>query len=105
MKKRTSIIPAVIGLAVIVALILLINSVSTTSYEPDLAALETANFKTIDGSKTMVYNSDTKVVYYMFSTGKSYRGYGYMAPYISENGNFCRYINDEIVEITTDISN
>ena len=39
----------------------------------------------------------------MFSTSecKGYDGYGYsyFAPYISENGKFCRYINGKIVEI------
>lgn len=32
-----------------------------------------------------------------------YTGYGYLAPYISENGNYCRYVDDEIVEIGVDI--
>ena len=31
------------------------------------------------------------------------QGYGYMAPYISENGKYCKYINDEIVEITEEV--
>ena len=52
---------------------------------------------------------DTRVVYYMFSTSSEagYAGYGYayFAPYISENGNFCRYLNDEIVEITVEDTN
>ena len=68
------------------------------------------NFKMIDGKDYLAYSLDTHVVYYMFSTAETVGnlgyGYSYFAPYISENGNFCRYINDEIVEITeTDADN
>ena len=45
------------------------------------------------------YDSDTKVVYYYFREINGYWGYGYMSPYISENGKYCRYINGEIVEV------
>ena len=52
---------------------------------------------------TTKIDTDTRVVYYMFSTyetaGYSGYGYSYFAPYISENGRFCRYIKGEIVEI------
>lgn len=82
----------------------------TSSNSADEAATEMSNFKIIDGKDYLAYSLDTHVVYYMFSTSESagYAGYGYayFAPYISENGNFCRYINDEIVEITeTDANN
>jgi hypothetical protein len=41
-------------------------------------------------------------MYYLISTSITglEEGYGYMAPYISENGKYCKYIGDEIVEIT-----
>ena len=58
-------------------------------------------FKVIEGSDCLRYDTDTRVVYYLFSTCVSggYYSYSYMAPYISENGRYCRYMNDEIVEI------
>ncbi|MBR6505002.1 MAG: hypothetical protein IKT41_04775 [Clostridia bacterium] len=90
----------------LVALIMVLTLVGcgTSSNRIDKSALEISDFKQIDGEKALVYSVDTKVVYYMFSTSQTigYGGYGYayFAPYISENGNFCRYINDEIVEIT-----
>lgn len=105
MKKRTLIL-----LIVGVLLICTLTACSTTSpNNPDEAVAELSNFRTIDGKDYLVYNLDTKVVYYMFSTSSEagYHGYGYsyFAPYISENGNFCRYINDEIVEITSTNNN
>ena len=81
----------------------------TTSNEPDKTATELSNFKTIDGKDYLVYNLDTRVVYYMFSTRESagYSGYGYsyFAPYISKNGNFCKYDDGQIIEITSQNSN
>lgn len=102
MRKRTLI------LLVLVALLTCILTAcgGTSSTEVDESALETGNFKTIDSNESLVYNLDTRVVYYMFSTyeQQGYAGYGYsyFAPYISKNGKFCRYMNDEIVEITSE---
>ncbi|MBQ8043795.1 MAG: hypothetical protein IJ272_06575 [Clostridia bacterium] len=99
MKKRTLI------LLLVVALLICVLAACSTSINPsDDAANKQANFEQIEGSEYLAYSVDTRVVYYMFSTWESagYQGYGYayFAPYISENGNFCRYVNDEIVEIT-----
>lgn len=51
----------------------------------------------------LVFDSETKVVYYMLQEAHAYTGKctysGYMAPYISENGKFCRFIDNKIVEI------
>ncbi len=55
-----------------------------------------SNFETIEGTECLSYDTNTRVVYYIFKRGE----YGYMSPYISENGHFCRYIDGEIVEIT-----
>lgn len=76
------------------------------SNEVDKASLEFSNLKTIDEKEHLAYDLDTKVVYYMFSSKEysGYQGYGYsyFSPYISENGKFCRYIDNKIVEITND---
>ena len=94
-------------LILLIAVVLLVCSLTacgTESNEPDESAANFSNFKVIEENDYLSYNLDTRVVYYMFSTSETlgYNGYGYtyFAPYISENGNFCKYINDEIVEIT-----
>lgn len=52
-------------------------------------------------SDRLVYDSNTLVIYYKFKT--SY--YGYMAPYYSESGKLCRYIDGQIVEIEQEDKN
>jgi len=51
----------------------------------------------------LVFDSETKVVYYMFNEAHTFVSpctySGYMAPYISENGKYCRFIDNQIVEI------
>lgn len=61
---------------------------------------ENSNFVSIDGSKDLYYYSETKIVYIIFSECGGNQGYGYLAPYYSENGKLCRYIDGQIVEIT-----
>ena len=100
MKRRTIILLIV---AAIMCCMLTACETGPSSNSVDSSAISSASFKAIDGKETLVYSTETRVVYYMFSTSESkgYKGYGYsyFAPYISENGKFCRYINDEIVEI------
>lgn len=100
MKRRTIVLVIVTA---IMCFMLTACETSTSLNTVDSSAVNSASFKTIDGKETLVYSTETRVVYYMFSTYESvgYQGYGYsyFAPYISENGRFCRYINDEIVEI------
>ena len=99
MKKRTIILLVVLAILAIC----LLTGCATESNKPDTAAFNMSNFRAIEGKEYLSYSIDTRVVYYMFSTSNAvgYNGFGYsyFAPYISENGNFCRYINDEIVEI------
>lgn len=104
MKKRTLILLVVVAL-----LACSLTACKTSANSVDEAATDMANFKAIDGKDYLVYNLDTRVVYYMFSTaqaaGQAGYGYAYFAPYISENGKFCRYINEQIVEITVEDTN
>lgn len=91
--------------AVVVVFIVLMISVviiPDSAFEPKNPSLEFGNFDSITNHDSLVYDVDTLVVYYMISKQKIYSGYGYMAPYISENGNYCRYIDGEIVEIVKD---
>lgn len=45
---------------------------------------------------SIVYATDTKVIYYYISGGA---GTSYMAPYYNERGQLCRYVNGEITPI------
>lgn len=63
----------------------------------DEAALE-IGFKPVPGMDGVVYNVDTKAMFYMFNTAVGYQGYGYFGPYLNENLKPCRYVNGEIVE-------
>lgn len=46
----------------------------------------------ITGQEDLCYDINTKIVYYYFRDKPlGYAGYGFMSPYISENGNFCKY--------------
>lgn len=47
----------------------------------------------------LVYDTDTRIVYYNYTAGGGYVGYGYMSPYCGPNGHVCRYDNGLIVEI------
>lgn len=98
MTRRT------IALVIIIAVMCcILTACSPSSNSVDSSAISYASFKAIEGKEALFYSTETRVVYYMFSTsntiGYSGYGYSYFAPYISENGRFCRYINDIIVEI------
>lgn len=100
MKKRI----LILLLVALLGVFYLTGCGGTYSNSADKAANEEAHLVPIDGKNYLSYSEDTGVVYYMFSTSETYghQGYGYtyFAPYISENGNFCRYVNGQIVEIT-----
>lgn len=59
-----------------------------------------AEFIQCPGYDVLYYESSTKVIYYIFSDSDgTYLGYGYMAPYISTNGYFCKWDDNQIIEI------
>ena len=45
----------------------------------------------IEGEDDLYYYSTTHVVYIVFNECSGNNGYGYMAPYYSENGKLCVY--------------
>ena len=98
MKRRTI---ALVNFTAIMCCML--TSCGTVSQPVDSSAISLASFKAIEGKEALVYSTETRVVYYMFSTSEAigYIGYGYsyFAPYISENGRFCKYVDDMIIEI------
>ena len=56
----------------------------------------------IEGEDDLYYYSTTHVVYIVFNECAGYSGYGYMAPYYSENGRLCVYDAKakEIIELS-----
>ena len=74
------------------------------SYSPTTEESNGVRLRNIDGETELVYDTETKIVYYCFdhySRGNQYR-MGYMSPYLSKNGNFCKYDEkrQRIIEIT-----
>ena len=49
-------------------------------------------------AQDLIYDENTKIIYIK---SKTYFYYVYL-PYYSENGNLCRYVDDEIVEVNDD---
>ena len=50
-----------------------------------------SHFIAIEGENDLYYYSTTHIVYVVFNEVSGYSGYGYMAPYYSENGKLCIY--------------
>ena len=105
MKKRRFI-------SLVMAMFIIILAVTLTACgdaphelrSPESISSSISNLEVIDGEDILFYDKNTKVVYYLFSTdlartSTNARGFGFMSPYISENGNYCRYIDGKIVEI------
>lgn len=47
----------------------------------------------------MVYNRETRIMYYLFNRAAGYNGYGYMSPYYNEHGQMCYYVDGQIIPI------
>ena len=92
MKRRITIVMLLITLS--------LTACRTTANKLDTATIEFANFGQIPGKDYLVYDLDTKIVYYLFSTNgpTDYQGYGYCTEYLGEGGHPCRYIDGEIIE-------
>lgn len=55
-------------------------------------------FLNIPEERFLFYDTDTKIVYYFINGIWSDNGC-YSMPYISENGNYCKYVDGRIVEV------
>jgi hypothetical protein len=67
-------------------------------------AISESGMAAIPDSDSLYYREDTGIVYIMmtfnYSTDSAFsEGYGFMAPYISENGKYCKYVYGSIMEI------
>jgi len=91
MKKKL----ITLGLLVCVSIGLIGCSDTNSKYVKD------DNKKLTNISGLLSYDNDTRIIYYYFKDFAGNAGYGYMSPYISENGNFCKYdVNERrIIEL------
>lgn len=53
----------------------------------------------IENYDYLIYDKETRIIYYKYEDGEGRRGYGYMTPYYSSNGKLCKYIDNKIIEI------
>lgn len=60
-----------------------------------------SNLLPIQEEKDLYYYATTHIVYIIFDRGVPNQGYGYMAPYYSENGKLCTYDTEkkQVIEI------
>lgn len=58
-------------------------------------------FEEIPDTEGLVYDTNTGIVYYLFKQPQSFgnKGYGFMSPYLGEDGYPCKYVDGEIVEL------
>lgn len=82
--------------ACVMIIVVLTGCVGCSSNENTGETMKYQRFAVVEdgyyGDGFLVYDKNTLVMYYESTTS-------YFCPYYSENGNMCRYIDGEIVEI------
>lgn len=53
----------------------------------------------VEINNNLSYDSSTKIVYWYFEDGAGRTSTGFMSPYISKDGRYCRYEKGKIVPI------
>ena len=106
MSKRALTVTVVVLVAIIILILLMypiIYRSSLTDVERIEVALLKSDFEPIEDDFSLAYNKTTKIIYYFFGTYEPLNERAgwttFMAPYISENGFFCRYDNGIFVEL------
>lgn len=94
MKKR------IIAVALMITMLLTITGCS--AYEGSKNYESNTGLMAIPGAKDLYYDTQTKIVYFVFSEAIGYQGYGYMSAYYAPNGLPYQYdpFNQELIEIT-----
>lgn len=93
---------------VLVLLVLCMSFMSGCGYSnnsPDLQTIiKECNLPMapVPGSDYLAYDLQTGNVFYLFTyyPSKDYSGYGFMSPYLGENGRTCQYIEGTITEVS-----
>ena len=104
MKKRIVLLLMSMFIIILAVTLTGCDDVPQEFNDPQVLSPGISNFENIKGEDILFFDRNTKIVYYLFSTTQyphthGAMGYGFMSPYISENGNYCRYIDGKIVEI------
>ena len=89
-------------LVVILGLALCVGMVGCTYTRADFKDYDKhSKLIEIEGENDLYYYSKTHIIYVIFNERNGRAGYGYMAPYYSENGKLCIYDteNKAIIEI------
>jgi len=81
--------------------LLLCVSIGLVGCDSNAKFVKDDNKKLINISGLLSYDIDTRIIYYYFKDSAGNAGYGFMSPYISENGYFCKYdVNErKIIEL------
>lgn len=84
-------------------IVMLFTMVGCGQSDENSKYVQDTNTKLVNISGILSYDIDTKIVYYYFKDdsgiGNCSVGYGFMSPYLSEDGRFCRYnLNERKIE-------
>lgn len=101
MKKRIAIL--LVTLALICGALTGCSSQSYDVTDTTAIILEEYGFHAIPGENDLVYDMDTRQVFYLFCASVSEKGsnthsYSFFGQYVNENGKTCKYIGGEFVE-------
>lgn len=89
----------ILMLVLILLLVLTLSGCSLGLSSPSLTAKN--NRLTKIENTILSYDTETKIIYYFFDSTSGNLSYGYMSPFLSENGKPCKYdiANKKFVEI------
>lgn len=86
------------AVCLLLAAILLTGCATNVEDSVGNVAVENGWFYRINDTP-MVYDKDTRIMYYLFSKCTTNRGYGYMSPYYNEYGQMCYYVDGQIIPV------
>lgn len=72
--------------ALLLVLIMCVSLVACAPSEGSKNYENNAGLIAVTGYKNLYYDSNTKIVYFIFNEYEGYQGYGYMSPYYAPNG-------------------
>lgn len=101
MKKRIAIL--LVAFALILGILTGCNSYMSDSTDTIAIILEEYGFHAIPGENDLVYDMNTRQVFYLFCVtvsekGSNLQSYSFFGQYVNENGKTCKYIGGEFVE-------
>ena len=88
-----SIVIAII--AIILIIVLIKNQGPTNAYAAPQNFIEITN----EECNNLYYDTNTQIVYIIFTNYGGYQGYGFMSPYYAPNGLPYKYVDNKLVEI------